>query len=63
MITIKTVAPAMMAVRISRRRVGASSRLNHSREPNGSMAGFVAVALLAVMVKTASRHEMAFIRF
>jgi hypothetical protein len=46
MITHKTVPPTMMAVLISRRRVGANSRLNHSREPNGSMAGCTALELI-----------------
>jgi len=53
----------MMAVLRARKGVGASSRLNHAREPNGSMVGFVAVALIAVIVQAALSHEVAFMGF
>jgi hypothetical protein len=39
MTTHKTAAPTMTAVRRARAGVGANSRLNHSREPNGNMTG------------------------
>jgi hypothetical protein len=63
MITHKTEPPTMMAVLRARKGVGASSRLNHAREPNGSMVGFVAVALIAVIVQAALSHEVAFMGF
>ena len=39
----------MIAVRRARAGVGASWCLNHSREPNGSMAGSAALAGIALM--------------
>jgi hypothetical protein len=46
MITHKTTPATMMAVRISRARVGANWDLNHSKEPNGSIAAWTALELV-----------------
>jgi hypothetical protein len=49
MITHKTAAATMIAVRRPRAGVGANSRLNQAREANGKKAGSGAVALIALI--------------
>jgi hypothetical protein len=49
MITHNTAAPTMIAVRRVRSGVGANWRLNHSREPNGTIAGSTGLALIALI--------------
>ena len=45
MITHKTAAPTMIAVRRARSGVGANWRLNQAREANGNKAGSATVAI------------------
>src|SRR4029450_719821 len=49
MVTHKTAPATMIAVRRERAGARASSRLNHSMEPNGSIAGSTWLALIALM--------------
>jgi hypothetical protein len=49
MITHNTAAATMIAVRRARAGVGANSHLNHSREPNESIAGSTGLALIALI--------------
>ena len=48
-ITHNTAAPTMIAVRRARSGVGASSRLNQGKEPNGSSAGSAGLALIVLI--------------